>query len=50
MANGFQIKCAASLTDVVEVLSGPGALPFFNCLMALSTFVSSIYTNIILFC
>ena len=50
MVGGFQMKSAASLISLVEILSGPGALPFFSCLMAFSTYVSSIGTNIILFC
>ena len=33
MVSGFQMKSAASLISLVEILSGPGALPFFSCLM-----------------
>ena len=28
IVNGFQMKSAASLISLVEILSGPGALPF----------------------
>ena len=32
MVSGFQMKSAASLISLVEILSGSGALPFFSCL------------------
>ena len=50
MVSGFQMKSAASLISLVEILSGPGALPSFSYFMAFSTYVSSIGTNAILFC
>ena len=34
MVSGFQMKSAAYLISLGEILSGPGALPFISCLMA----------------
>ena len=47
MVSGFQMKSATSLISLVEILSGPGALPLFSCFMAFSTYVSSIGANAI---
>ena len=35
--NGFQIKSPESFTSLVDILSGPGAFPFFNLEIAFTT-------------
>ena len=35
IVNGFQIKSPESFTSLVDILSGPGAFPFFNLEIAL---------------
>ena len=36
IANGSHITSAASFISIVGISSGPGAFPFFNCLMEFS--------------
>ena len=40
IANGLHITSLASFISIVGILSGPGAFPFFNCLMELSMKIS----------
>ena len=38
IANGSHITSPASFISIVGILSGPGAFPFFKCLMELSSY------------